>query len=75
MIKKRTTIYLEDKIAKMLKLRSIKTNQSVSDYISRTVYLDMIEEQSDIKDIEKIAKEPTMSFDKMIDRLGIKDEV
>ena len=42
MIKKRTTIYIEEKLAKLLKLRSIKAGQSTSDYISQVLYQDLI---------------------------------
>ncbi len=75
MIKKRTTIYLPDNILKMLKLRSIKANQSISDYISKTVYRDMMEEQEDLKDVQKVLNEPSISFEQMIKELGIDNEI
>jgi hypothetical protein len=75
MIKKRTTVYLEDNLLKMLKVRSIKTNQSISEYISRTVYRDMVEEQEDLKDVHKVLNEPTISFEQMVKELGIQNEI
>jgi len=75
MIKKRTTIYIEEKLAKLLKLRAIKAEQSTSDYINKVLYQDLLEEQKDLKDIEKILNEPTLGFDEVLDKLDIKDEV
>ncbi|MCK5580622.1 MAG: hypothetical protein KAJ18_05045 [Candidatus Omnitrophica bacterium] len=75
MIKKRTTVYIEEKLVKLLKLRSIKTDQSTSDYINKVLYQDMLEEQEDLKSIQKILKEPTLSFDDVLQELNIKDDV
>ena len=75
MIMKRTTLYLSDDLVKMLKLRSIKTNQSASQYISEVVYQDLLEEQKDLAGIQKILKEPTIPFDKVLKQLKIKNEV
>ncbi len=75
MIKKRTTIYIEEKLAKLLKLRSIKAEQSTSDYINKVLYQDLLEEQEDLKSIEKILKEPTLSLDEVLDKLDIKNEI
>jgi len=75
MIKKRTTVYLDGKLIKLLKLHSLRTEQSMSEYISRVVYRDLMEEQKDLKDIKKILKEPTVSFEKMLKELNISDDV
>ena len=64
MIKKRTTVYLDGKLVKLLKLHSLRTEQSMSEYISRVVYQDLMEEQKDLRDIKKILKEPTVPFGK-----------
>ena len=37
MIKQRTTVYLNSDLVKMLKLRAIKTNQSVSAYLNQVI--------------------------------------
>ena len=75
MIMKRTTVYLSDDLVKMLKLRSIKTNQSVSEYISEVVSQDLLEEQGDLADIQKILKESSMPLEEVLKKLKIKDEV
>lgn len=75
MIKKRTTVYLDSELIKMLKIRSIKTEQSISEYISEVVYQDLLEEQKDLADIKKRLKEPTISFKKILKELNIEDDV
>jgi len=75
MIKKRTTVYLEEKLVELLKYHSIRTGQSTSEYINRIIKQDLLQDQGDLKDIKKILKEPTITFDKMLKQLKIEDEV
>jgi|GEM_PF-2846190 len=75
MIKKRTTIYLDENLVKVLKLRSIQADQSVSEYISRVVSQDMAEEQQDLQDVQAVLNEPTVSFNEALKILKIKDDV
>ncbi|MBI5415707.1 MAG: ribbon-helix-helix protein, CopG family [Candidatus Omnitrophica bacterium] len=72
MIKKRTTVYLEDKLVKILKVHSIRTGQSTSEYINRIISQDLLEEQQDLKDIQKILAEPTVPLEKVLKELKIK---
>lgn len=74
-MKKRTTVYLDDKLIKLLKIRSIKSEQSVSEYIGQVVYQDLSQEQKDLKDIEKIMDEPTMSFETLLKKLNVKNDL
>ena len=75
MIKKRITIYFEEELVKMLKPRATRTNQSVSEYINQVVYRDLLEEQEDLEDIQRILKEPTVPFNKVLKQLKIKNDV
>ena len=75
MIKKRTTVYIDEKLVTLLKLRSIKAEQSTSEYINKVLYQDLLTEQDDLKDIEKILEEPTIAFDEVLEKLDIKDDV
>ena len=75
MIKKRTTVYLPDKLIKLLKVRAIKNNQSVSDYINQVVSRELLEEEEDLADIQKILKEPTVPFEQLLKDLNITDAV
>ena len=75
MIKKRTTVYLNGDLVKILKIRSIRAEQSLSEYINQLIYQDLMEEKEDLADIREIVSEPTVSFEKMLDELKIKNEV
>ena len=72
MIKKRTTVYLEGNLIKLLKVHSIRTGQSTSEYINRIISQDLLEEQQDLKDIHKILSEPTVPLEKVLKELKIK---
>ena len=42
----------------------------MSDYINQVLRQDLLEENEDLKDIEKIINEPTIAFDEMLKELG-----
>lgn len=75
MVKKRTTVYLDSKVLKMLKLRSIRTDESISQFINDLVYEELVEEMKDLAGIEKVLDEPSVPFDKVLKELGLEDEV
>ena len=71
MIKLKTTVYFKSKLLKMLKMRARKTNQSISEYINDVVSYDLLEEAQDLKDIQKVLKEPNVPFAKALKQLRI----
>lgn len=75
MMKKRTTVYLNEDLVKILKIRSIAAEQSFSDYVNQLIYQDLKEERDDTADIKKTVKEPTVSFEKMLKELKIENAV
>ncbi len=75
MIKLRTTVYLKGELVKMLKLRAIKTNQSVSAYLNQVIAQDLAEEAKDLKDVAKALKEPSVPFAKVLKQLKIANDV
>ena len=74
-MKIRTAFYLDSSLIKLLKLRSLKTKQSMSDYLAQVVSERIQEEQADLKEIKKILKEPTISFENMLAYLKIKNAI
>jgi len=75
MIKKRTTIYLDEKLIKMLKFRSISSGQSISEYISNVAYQDLLEEKQDLENIKNIVNEPTVPYEKVLKMLDLENEI
>ena len=73
-MKKRTTVYLEDDLIQMLKLRSIRTKQSMSDCINQ-VLSDLLEEEEDIREAHAALKEPSVPYGEAMKKLGIANDV
>ena len=65
-------MYPKRYLIKLLKLRSIKSEQSVSDYINQALYQDIMEEKEDLEEIQKILNEPTVSYEEVMKQLKIK---
>lgn len=65
----RTTITLNDAIARQLKLRAADTDRTVSDLIEDAVKYQLLEDFEDIEDAQKREGEPTFSFDELVDEL------
>ena len=65
----RTTITLNDAIARQLKLRAAETDRTVSDLIEDAVKYQLLEDFEDIEDAQKRENEPTFSFDELVEEL------
>ncbi len=62
----RTTIILNDKIYRALKLRAAESNESLSAIIEDAVKFQMLEDLEDIEEAKKRENEPTHTFDELI---------
>jgi len=70
----KTTLYLSPSVSRALKLRAIETNQTMSEYVDRTVAAAIAEDLEDIEAIEKRRNEPTENlnvFLKAIKAVGL----
>jgi len=72
---KRATIYLDPELHKILKLKSVETSRSVSDLVNEAVRNELLEDLEDLAIIKKREKEPTISFEEMLKKLKIADEI
>ena len=66
---KRTTIYLDSKIHRLLKVKSLETERSVSALVNEALQHEFLEDKEDIADIRKRAKEPTISYEQLLKKL------
>lgn len=66
----RTTIYLNPSVKKFVQHKAIAEGRSVSDIIN-DYFADMMEDLEDLKEIEKRRGEPTVSFEAVMDELGL----
>lgn len=62
----RTTITINDKLFRTLKLRAAETDESVSKLVEDAVKYQILEDFEDIEDAKKREAEPTHSFDNLV---------
>ena len=62
----RTTITINDKLYRSLKLRAAESDETVSKYVEDAIKYQLLEDLEDLEDVRKRANEPTQSFDDLI---------
>lgn len=75
MLTKRSTIYFEPAIHRVLKLMSIETEQSISDIVNEAIRHELAENQEDLAVFEKRAKEPTISYEALLKKLKVDGKI
>ncbi len=69
-LSEKTTIYLDPTVKKFLQHKAIAESRSLSDVINGQ-FADMLEDLSDIKEIQKRRGEQTIPFEKVLQELGL----
>lgn len=69
-LSEKTTIYLDPSVKKFLQHKAIAEGRSLSDVINEQ-FADMLEDLSDINEIEKRRGEQTIPFEKVLQELGL----
>lgn len=62
----RTTVYLEPRVYRALKVKAATTDRSVSALINEAVILSLREDSIDLEAFEKRAKEPSRPFEDVL---------
>lgn len=75
MLTKRSTIYFDPAIHRVLKLMSIETEQSISDIVNEAIRHELAENQEDLAVFEKRAKEPTISYEALLKKLKVDGKI
>lgn len=65
----RTTVYLQPKVYRALKVKAATTDRSISDLINTAVLEALREDALDLEAFEKRAKEPSRPFEKVLEGL------
>jgi stalled ribosome rescue protein Dom34 len=65
----RTTIYLKPKVYRALKVKAATTDRSVSDLVNAAVLESLREDAVDLEAFDRRAKEPSRSFEKLLEEL------
>lgn len=66
---KRSTIYLDEKVHKTLRLKAAETHRSLSDLVNEAVKHSLLEDQQDLAVFEARESEPTISYETMLKEL------
>ncbi|MGI9027524.1 MAG: CopG family transcriptional regulator [Candidatus Saccharimonadales bacterium] len=62
----RTTITLNDKIYRALKIQAAESSESISSIVEDAIKFQMLEDLDDIEEAKKRENEPTHSFDELV---------
>jgi len=65
----KTTIYLQPKVYRALKVKAATTDRSISNLINAAVVESLREDAIDLEAFEKRAKEPSRPFEKVLEDL------
>ena len=65
----KTTIYLQPKVYRALKVKAATTDRSISELINAAVVEALREDALDLEVFEKRAKEPSRPFEKVLEDL------
>ena len=66
---KRATVYLDSKLHRLLKVKALESERSVSDLVNEAVRHELLEDQQDLADLRKRAHEPTISYEALLKQL------
>ena len=65
----RTTIYLKPKVYRALKVKAATASRSLSDLVNAAVLESLREDALDLEAFDRRAKEPSRSFEKLLEEL------
>lgn len=67
---KRTTVYLEPHIHKLLKLKAAEDDCTISDLVNESIRLRFKEDAIDLAAVRDRAKEPSRSFEEFVEEMS-----
>ncbi len=69
MYTKRSTVYFDPDIHKVLKLKALETDCSISDIVNEALRHELAQDQEDLAVFEQRAKEPTISYEALLKKI------
>jgi len=63
---KRATVYFDEAIHRLLRLKAAETDQSISDLVNKAVSQSLAEDADDLAAIDKRAAEPDLPFERVV---------
>lgn len=68
-LNKRTTIYMDPQMHKILKMKAQETSRSISDIVDEAVRVEFMEDQEGLAAISQRKNEPDISYQQMLEEL------
>jgi len=68
-LSKRTTIYFDPELHRVLRLKAATTHRSVSEIVNDALRLALGEDQEDLTAFDERAAEPTLSYEELLNDL------
>ena len=65
-LNKRATVYFDPEVHRVLKIKAAATSRSISELIDDAIRHELSEDEEDIRTFGERAKEPTVSFEKVL---------
>lgn len=69
MYTKRSTVYFDPAIHKVLRLKALETNCSISDIVNEALKHELAQDQEDLDVFAQRAKEPAISYEALLKKL------
>ena len=66
---KRSTVYLEPDIHRVLKMKAAETSRSISDLVNEALRHELAQDQEDLQAFADRKKEPTISYEQLLKEL------
>ncbi len=66
---KRATVYLDPGIHRILRVKALETDQSLSDIINEALLHELAQDQEDLDVFKQRAAEPSISFETLLNKL------
>ncbi len=72
---KRSTVYIDPDLHRVLKLKAAETSRSVSDLVNESVRHEWMQDQDDLQVFEDRRNEPTISYEQLLKELKRDGEI
>ena len=69
LLTKRATVYLDPTIHRVLKLKAVETEQSISDIVNEALRHELAQDEEDLAVFAQRAKEPVISYEALLKKL------
>lgn len=66
---KRATVYIRPEIHQAIKLKSVTSNQSISDIVNDALIAILSEDEEDLRSFDEHASDPLMTYEELLAKL------